>query len=466
MDQQVQLPKDLILGESHIQFLFINFVDHMRSEENVLTALSHGGFERQARWIPDPEYYSPFASNSPHVLTRIQDYGPTEGITVDSVPNSALALFQSLASTDAGSPLSKLVIPGNVTEEIYLYSSGALCYRVDLHITAEAGVDLLLATANGIAKHNGKFALAGGEVCPAQVFEQLLSRIEQTDEDAHVDASKSERYTIITAVRLSDEAERVLLERPEVRATLYDTYENQIHALSVRTIENWRERFPKGAKFPDKNISTSSVGVVRVNFRNTFIFDFPYSRSTAEKLYAHAIVELRCWAFMLQYFIGETSELIDQLAGGVDQHLLDKVLARRARILDALDDFSSWMLARSFRTRSFMSNAIRIMQLDELTTEIHRKTAILNQLAQDHTTTRQLEQQANLARQMVALSDETKQLQEQQARSGKTLDFINVIVSAAVAFTVAETLGFPWWGGVLSFVALLAAFMWSVRRSV
>jgi len=174
---------------------------------------------------------------------------------------------------------------------------------------------------------------------------------------------------------------------------------------------------------------------------------------------------LRCWAFMLQHFISDTSRLIDQLVGGINQELLDTVLHRRAAILDALDDFSSWMLARSFRTRNFLSNAIRIMQLGELTAEVHRKMANVSQLAQDYTITRQLNEQSASTRQLLSLTNEMKILQDEQAKTGKTLSFINVIVSAAISFTIVDIFSLPWWLGCAGFVVLLSAFMWSVRRT-
>jgi len=460
-----ELPEDLVLGEFYLGFLYINYVDHMLSAEDTLSALSKAGFPRRARWIPHPEYYSPYTLNAPTVMTRIADSSTTNAIRVRSIPNTALRVFQQLMPMDKSCTLYSISAPGTITENAYLYGSGALCYRVDLHCTKEAGIDMLLAIANGICKYEGTFELDTGQLNPSMVFDSLLARINATPGGGHVDAEKSERYTIITAVRLGDKAERALLEHTELRGTLYKAYENQIHALSVRTVENWRERFPKGARFPDKNISTSSVGVVRVNFRNTFIFDFPYSRSVAEELYGHAIVELRCWAFMLQYFISNTSLLIDQMVGGINESLLDTVLQRRAAILDALDDFSSWMLARSFRTRNFLSNAIRIMQLNELTQEVQRKMGVLNRLAQDYTVTRQLHEQAASTHQLLSLANEMKSLQDAQARSGKTLAFINIIVSAAIAFTIMDTLSLPWWTAVVSFVTLLAAFLWSVGRT-
>jgi len=465
MCAQAELPEDLVLGESYLSFLFINYVDHMIAEADTRVGLSEVGFVRKSKWTPKPEYYSPYAQHSPNLLSRIEEGGATDAIELQTIPNTALQVFRSLVQRDTASGLYLVDIRGTVTEQVYLYSSGALCYRVDLHYTEAAGVDQLLLVANGIVKYDGAFRLAAERLCPAEVFDTLLGRINAVAGRGRADAAKSERYTIISAVRLGDTAERVLLEHSELRRKLYKVYENQIHALSVRTIENWRERFPQGAEFPDKNISTSSVGVVRVNFRNTFICDFPYSRVIAEELYSHAIVELRCWAFMLQHFISDTSRLIDQLVGGINQELLDTVLHRRAAILDALDDFSSWMLARSFRTRNFLSNAIRIMQLGELTAEVHRKMANVSQLAQDYTITRQLNEQSASTRQLLSLTNEMKILQDEQAKTGKTLSFINVIVSAAISFTIVDIFSLPWWLGCAGFVVLLSAFMWSVRRT-
>lgn len=463
MNKDIHLPNEIEIGRGTISCFFINAISPIANIEEARIYLKNSPLFRTVKYdVRDPNFFNPAYLKDPLMVILNQGNVIEKLIVNQSTLKGHLndqKFYKRMLSQGKNNLFKDVVF----TEKLRIFENGVLIYIITFDISKELSIDDIIFFTNSIVKLQPIIKTKN-----SQSFE-LIAKIRTTFERLSLYLEKKqqtkyiESYSVIQIDQFSENIEKVLSEYPSLRLKLYETYENQIHALSVRTIEEWRERFPPGVQFPDKNVVTSSVGIIRINFRNTLIYEFPYSESTIENLYIFAIVELKAWDFLIDFYLAESQKLIDNYAHkqiGIKD--IQEVEQKRYEILDAVDDFSGYTMATSFRTRNFYNQAIKILQIDKLTEALQQRISTLENIVNHQYDSEEREKQSKILNLETKTLEKSYQILNSQEVTSIALIIMNVFMAAAVSLTIVQVLKMPKLG-IGAFLALVVVFLKVVR---
>jgi len=430
-------PDRLSIGRADFECLFItdtNIRQELSTTKEQLSGLDI--FQSVEFYRKDPVFFNKIFDDDPLALILRED-AQVEGITVP--PERITDLKNSRYYEEAIDDGRLNLFEGVSFEEVaYLFPNGALVYKYTFHVDTELTTDEIIFLINTVVKATPKIETTSGPVDVSSQHLRIARKL--SDETGSVPYTYDfYRYSTILVHRFGDRIERYVEDDPAKRAEIYDKYRSEIHSLSVRTIEDWQERFPPDADFPDKNIATSSVGFLRVNFRNTIAYEHPYSEKTVRNLYSYGIMELLSWNFLANVYLMRIGRLIDELSQ--QEVAFDEIMSieeERYEILEALDDFHNYVTTPSFRARNFYTQAIQILGIDHTTEVLQNEVENLESVVNNqHVAMERREEKQLIENQTMALEGINKVLEAEEANS-IILTLLQIFLAGSIAFNISD----------------------------
>jgi len=375
-----KLPDELTIGKHSFEFLIVTDT----SAENALELKER--FTKKTLFSSVEEYekkrpfYDPLFDDNPLRIWL------SDNATVNSVLFNEENIDAQLNEEDVGDFYKDLKSGGKLElfedaeyEEMgYLFPNGAFIHKFRFRIDEEVNTNDIIFLTNTIAKLNPEIRIKEPGEADETSFniEPRHERVKEEVYDVSGPAINNEdthrKYTTIVINELGPEIEDILHDDKSLRADLFTHYREEFHALSVRKIEEWEKRYVEGADFDEKNIATSSVGFMRVNFRNTVIYDYPYSEETVRSLYSYGIMELLSWQLLATVYLKTTSEIIQKASSQnrIKTKDLSLIEGHRYEVMKSMEEFHTHVTTPSYRARNFYTEAIDILGIDNIIVEL------------------------------------------------------------------------------------------------
>jgi hypothetical protein len=346
----------------------------------------------------------------------------------------------------------------------YLHDFGFCAILVVFRLVGKFDTDRMLLAANQLADPTFEVRLDGGGAWSTKIAARAV-RAHTAPYFENAGASLQRQYSLIHIVTL-DPSVRQGLRRGE---TVYQRYEREFHALSVRVVRNWRERYPEGSTFPEHNASVAPSGVLRFNARNVLMYEHPYSAAEVESLFYPALVELRLWEIMASVeLLGLRAVIAEMDHGGPKSSILSALARGRRASLRIAGEFEALSACTSKRTRQFYNAGTTEFGFDE-TLRVLRERAnqvegILSRLA--------LGDEVRRERELVSQQRDLAMKAEDAAASSEgvavMLRWIGLLVTAQLVLDLGGAFKLPAWlvGGLClaSIAVVVVAVMWVQRR--
>lgn len=430
-------PDDLTIGRADFECLFITDTNIRQELLTTKEQLSDSDiFQSVEFYGKEPVFFNKIFEDDPLALILRED---AQVKNIEVLPEQIADLKNSSyyeKSIDEG----RLNLFDGVTfdEIAYLFPNGALVYKYTFHIDTELTADEIIFLINTIIKAPPKIETTSG---PVDISSQHLRIARELSNETGCEPYTYDfyRYSTILVHRFGDCIERYVEDDPARRAEIYEKYRAEIHALSVRTIEDWQERFPPEADFPDKNIATSSVGFLRVNFRNTIAYEYPYSEKTVRNLYSYGIMELLSWNFLANVYLMRIGRLIDELSQ--QQVTFDEIMSveeERYEILEALDDFHNYVTTPSFRARNFYTQAIQILGIDHTTEVLQNEIENLESVVNNQYVAMERREERQLVENQTKTLEGINKVLEAEEANSIILISLQIFLAGSIAFNLSD----------------------------
>jgi hypothetical protein len=335
----------------------------------------------------------------------------------------------------------------------YISSTGVGCLFFTVELSGSINTGQIIAATNALVKYDSIFEFS----------DETTMSIQQS-----IDAIRSSLLPCVTAKRTTYVREysviNILQLAPSTKKrcaksglTVYELFQNEWHALCVRTIEEWRERFPAGSTFQEPNRSISPVAVLKMNLRNTVVYEYPYPRRDIEALYDPVFVNTRMWDLLLAVELQHMQKeiAIYESVGFIDASA-DRLEFLRRIGLQTINEFDGYQLSTSKRTRNLYEMAREVFQIPAMITLFEKKLAYLDQLLTSTYQSRRQENEAENTRRYQALIERSYQEAEQEGASKLLLTVIGMATGLTLALNIVEAYKLePRWNTIL----LLAFFV-------
>ncbi|MFJ9833836.1 hypothetical protein ACIRU2_21025 [Streptomyces sp. NPDC101169] len=351
-------------------------------------------------------------------------------------------------------------------EHLILNASGIGCLVFVAEISAPLSTDQIIFLANALLKDRSTLALSDGSTfdIPRRIgyYRDILAPFINSERTGY-----TRTYSMIHLIELSPDTIEAAISSGQ---SIYDRYENEFHALSVRVIPAWQQRFPQGSRFPDEpNGSLSPVGVLKMNMRNTVFFEHPYDEAEVEDLYYLAMTEIRIWDLL----ITSQLQLVQAQLAEYEIHEFEEVsldLARRLHLssLRTFNEFYGYYLSTSKRARHFYRQAYRTFDVADLLALLREKTAQLDAIViRIRETNVNLQQREIVTHQRDLLEQSMESMHRDKAVT-RVLNLISLIAGVSLALQLQDSLGLgsawriPLIGGACAtYAALYSLGRWS-----
>lgn len=382
-----ELPDNLIIGEHSFEYLFITDTSAKNIHQLAGEFRKKTLFDGVEQYEKDEPFYDPLFEDDP---IRVWLF---DSSTIDSVSFDQEAIKTQLNEEDTGKFYEKMKSKGKLElfedaeyEEMgYLFPNGAFIHKFRFRIDKEVDVNDIIFLTNTVVKLNPTVQVKRPDDFAFKI-EPRHNEVQEAVYDVCGGAINNKdtqrKYTTIVVNELGEDLENVLQNDKSLRANLFRFYREEFHALSVRKIERWEERYVEGAKFEEKNIATSSVGFMRVNFRNTIIYDYPYTEETVRSLYSYGIMELLSWQLLATVYLKTTSDMIREASqqDGTDIADITKIEGHRYEVMKSMEQFHTHVTTPSYRARKFYTEAIDILGIDEVIKELESQIEDLEEI--------------------------------------------------------------------------------------
>ncbi|RSN89369.1 hypothetical protein DMH26_29905 [Streptomyces sp. WAC 05379] len=351
-------------------------------------------------------------------------------------------------------------------EHLVLSASGIGCLVFITEIQQRLDTDQIIFLTNALVRNRSTLALADGSTfdIPRRIefFRRTL--------EPFVESTRTGYFRTYSMIHLIELAPDTVDAAVASGVSLYNRYENEFHALSVRVIEAWQQRFPHGSRFPEEpNCSLSPVGVLKMNMRNTVFYEHPYNEAEVEDLYYLAMVEIRIWDLLITAQL----QLVQAQLAQYEHFEFEEIspeLARRLHLnsLRTFNEFYGYYLSTSKRARHFYRQAYRTFDVADLLSLLRDKTSQLDAIVvRIRETSVGLYQRELVAHQRDLLEQSTESMHRDRAVT-RVLNLISLVTGLSLALQLKESLalGDQWrlpllGGACLAYVALYAAGRWS-----
>ncbi|MFB4306618.1 hypothetical protein [Actinomadura sp. GTD37] len=384
-----------------------DILEHLRG-----LGLNAGFQQRNSRFF-DPGYSKP--------LIVVQGSPQTEEIT-------------SCFDGTGHSAHSRHLIHGDLQHSVYISASGIGCLILDTEIHHDMSTQDMLQAANLLASPDFSATLSNNTQVNPRIFaEKIKDTLRPLVKSTRTNFQRI--YTMIHIIELCTEAHE---EATAKMMPVYDLYEHEFHALSVRVIIDWEKRYPAGLKYNEPNQSLSPAGVLRVNTRNTLVYDYPYTRKDIEDLYYPAITEVRIWDMLIACQL----QHVQRLLARYEVHPPTEVSAQyvedvRQDVLRTFNEIDGFYLATAKRTRNFYRHAYEEFHIKDLRTLLESKTGQLERLLDI------AQASSKAARQMEAIDQQRHLLQKSQERAEteRATNFTLILIAITTGVSAAINLG-------------------------
>lgn len=386
-------------------------------------------------------------ARNPHFFSDV----PSKPILVFKSPTTVIASVQNNSKSDdnglEASDFKKLE-GAKLDYRLHLSANGIAVITLSMEVHGHLATDDLIKLTNAIVKYECNI------LCADERRFELSSEIERWRESLSkmVDEKRTDikrSYSTITIIELPDDFAHGDPEMP-----IYQAFEHEWHALSVRTIEQWQQRFPKGMKFAEGNQSISPAGVLKINMRNTVIYEYPYSQKEVEELYDPIFVESRIWDLLLAAEMQVLQNLIRDhevsQATSVSEAYIEKL---RQLGLSTLNEIDSFHLSTSKRTRNLYMAIHEAFGIPDLKSVFSKKLeqldAILNNLRSRTQSRREIE----IAKRQQSVLEREFEAARQEGAARILLMFIGVSTGLSLALGLGTAFG---WSKTATFWSLIA----------
>ena len=437
--------------------LFTFDIGRLKGSEAVLQTLrSNAAFEK-CEYLQLNERFFDQAASKPLIMVKEE-----ESELLEVVPDWGRVPEKYRVEVEEACDLLR----GSLLDIRWFVSStgvGALFYdsvlEQDVH-TAE-----VIAATNALVKYRADLRLASGAALNVRdrivAFRRMLSSCVIQERSDYV-----REYSRINVVQV---APSVWEECNRMGLPIYLAHESEWHALSVRTIEEWRERFPRGSTFREPNRAISPVGVLKINMRNAVVYEHPYSEQELADLYDPVFVETRIWDMLLaaelqyiQNYIAayEAGSVIDVPAGRLE--------ALRQIGLRTVNEFDGFQLSTSKRTRNLYAVAREAFEIPAMVGLFEKKLAYLDRLLDSARAYKQEEDDLAGARQQQELMERAYGSAEEEGATRLLLSIIGVATGLTLALNIVEAFELPqaWNVSLLIVFGILYSVIYAIARLV
>lgn len=379
---------------------------------------------------------------------------------VDIIPSASLVPPSSVSAMVRVCQMLK----GAVFKECcYLSASGigVLFFAVELHELAST--DEIIMATNALVKYDSIIKLSEGAdfnvASRIREWRKCLKPYVVRDRTQYV-----REYSVIHVLELDDQ---MLLAANQARGSVYDLYENEWHALSVRTIENWQARYPKGLPIREPNQAISPAGVLKINMRNTVVYEHPYSMSEVIDLYDPVFVETRVWDMLVAVQLQTAQQIVEQYENADYSDVSGEMLVRVKRsALRTFNEFDGFYLSTSKRTRNLYEIADAAFQTHSLLGLLKDKVEQLDAVLAGIHLARQELRSAESGRQQRNLLERAQETTDREGATRLVLSLIGVVTGLSLALSVSATfqMGSRWSVYLMGIFGLLFAGIYTVAR--
>jgi hypothetical protein len=322
-----------------------------------------------------------------------------------------------------------------ITAFLHDFGFGAIFAVVSLPTAADT--DAMLWAANCVADAKFMVTLADGR---GWSLTQAIAEVRSATVGAFGDlrTSVQRTYSMIHIIELN----QALLADVSPGETIYARHEREFHALSVRVLSNWRDRFPEGSPLGERNTSVAPSGVLRFNARNVLIYEHPYSAEEVESLFYPALVEMRLWDFMASVELVELRALTSNLDERTDRLRTAADLARsRHTSLRIAGEFEALSACTSKRTKQFYRSGINEFGLNETLSVLRDRATQIEGVLSRLVLGDEVRRDAEFASQQRDLAMRTQEAARRTEGTTTVLRALGLLVVLQVALNVSGVIG-------------------------
>ena len=340
-------------------------------------------------------------------------------------------------------------------EVVYISASGVGCLIYVLDVDVDLDTTALILATNAITKYSSRLTLSNGtEFCAKDRVDEWLCRLRQFREFERTDYRRE--YSLIHLLELDAGCRD---QAAKSGASIYDTWENEWHALSVRTIENWQDRYPKGLKYDEPNQAVSPAAVLKINMRNTVIYEFPYSKTEVEDCYYPVMIEARMWDMLVTSQLQSIQRTIAQYEDEDFAEVSGSVFKRlKKSALKTFNEFDGYYLSTSKRTRNLYDAAYHAFQTKQLLGSLEKKIDQLDVLLSDIHEAMEAATGKQVASRQRDLLEQAQEGADQERASKSLLSFVGVVTGLSLAISIAQVFKLSNLWALILMAALLAMF--------
>ena len=235
----------------------------------------------------------------------------------------------------------------------------------------------------------------------------------------------------------------------------------------MRTIEEWRERFPKGSTFRESNQSISPVGVLKLNLRNSVIYEHPYSQKELADLYDPVFVDTRIWDMLLAVELQHIQKIIERFeTGGLVNTSAENLEELRQIGLRTINEFDGFQLSTSKRTRNLYQLARNAFQIPEMVDLFEKKLSYIDRLLDSSRAFRSQQDDFESVLRQQELMERSNESSEREGASRFLLSVIGIATGLTLALNVVQAfqLGKIWNIILLAGTGLAYALIYVLAR--
>lgn len=327
------------------------------------------------------------------------------------------------------------LVGSSFTEALYLSASGIGLILFAVELGGPLTTGKLISSTNTLVKYGSLVRLSDETIFSVQ------ARVSEWRDflKEHVCSSRTSyvrEYSVVHVLKLD---EKTKVAPAKVGQSLYQMYENEWHALSVRTIEDWEDRYPRGSHFDEPNQAISPAGVLKINLRNTIVYEYPYSEVEIRDLYDPVFIETRIWDLLIAAQLQTLQRIIEQYEdtdySDVSGELLQSV---KRSAIKTFNEFDGFYLSTSKRTRNlyeiahnaFHTRALLVL----LKTKVEQLDVILHGI---HSTRREL-LEAESGRQQRNLLERAQETSDREEASRLVLSVIGVFTGLSFVLSLSS----------------------------
>jgi hypothetical protein len=195
-----------------------------------------------------------------------------------------------------------------------------------------------------------------------------------------------------------------------------------------------------GSRFDEPNQAISPTGVLKINMRNTIVYEYPYSDKEIKDLYDPVFIEVRIWDLLIATQMQTVQRIVEQYENANYSDVSCELLQRIKRsALKTFNEFDGFYLSTSKRTRNLYEIAHNAFRTRDLLLLLKNKVEQLDILLSGIHSVRQELQGAEIGRQQRNLLERAQENSDREGALRMLLSVISVVTGLSFALSVASS---------------------------